>query len=289
MLLFWFIIIIWASASPFVKQMLICSNGDWAAVATMYNAIAFFILCFIGLAKGEIKIKINKAKFFKLAFLNGFYDIFVLLAIYFCSTIQYAILANYLWPILLVIFLAKSRGEELSKSAFIGCVMGFLGVAVILTPAIRNIMAEDIIGILFGIIAAFLWAGYSSLLEKEHEKVRFTLQGVAQGISSIAAFIVGHLTKTFDWNNIFSVCSITLIIIFATIHMALSYSLWIIVIRKVGQKASSSLYAIPILALVISTIWFGGAWNQLLWVASILVIGGIFASRVGGASENNKK
>jgi drug/metabolite transporter (DMT)-like permease len=102
-------------------------------------------------------------------------------------------------------------------------------------------------------------------------------------------FIVGHLTKTFDWNNIFSVCSITLIIIFATIHMALSYSLWIIVIRKVGQKASSSLYAIPILALVISTIWFGGAWNQLLWVASILVIGGIFASRVGGASENNKK
>jgi drug/metabolite transporter (DMT)-like permease len=196
MLLFWFIIIIWASASPFVKQMLICSNGDWAAVATMYNAIAFFILCFIGLAKGEIKIKINKAKFFKLAFLNGFYDIFVLLAIYFCSTIQYAILANYLWPILLVIFLAKSRGEELSKSAFIGCVMGFLGVAVILTPAIRNIMAEDIIGILFGIIAAFLWAGYSSLLEKEHEKVRFTLQGVAQGISSIAAFYC----RTFNQN-----------------------------------------------------------------------------------------
>jgi len=279
-ILFWFIIIVWASASPFVKQMLVCSNGDWAAVATMYNGIAASILCFIGFAKGESKVQVDRGKFFKLALLNGFYDIFVLLAIYFCLTIQYAILANYLWPLLLVVFIARRRGEKLSKNAFVGCVMGFLGVAVILAPAIGDIVVDDIIGILFGIVAAFLWAGYSASLEEEHEKVRFFLQGVAQGVSSVAAFFVGHLTGTFNWNNVSSLCSTALILVFAIVHMALSYSFWISVVRRIGQKSSSSLYAIPILALIISTVWFGGAWNRLLWVASILVIGGIVVSRM---------
>ena len=132
------VIIIWSTSGPMIKQMVLNSNGNFLMVVVTYNFIASLISLSISFIRREYRnlpAVSRKAKLLGLAQLNGFYDVAGALAVTFSAAVQYAIIANYMWPILLVVLLAILKQQGMSKRAFIGCILGFSALVVMVIPS----------------------------------------------------------------------------------------------------------------------------------------------------------
>ncbi len=73
-------------------------------------------------------------------------------------------LVNYLWPLLIVLFSALLPGERLRAAHVIGAVLGFAGVAALMSGrADLDLRAEHALGYALALACAFVWSGYSVL------------------------------------------------------------------------------------------------------------------------------
>jgi drug/metabolite transporter (DMT)-like permease len=283
-LLGWFVILIWAGMFTLIRLILNCSNDNVFLVITMYNITASLTSLFIlfTFRKQEIaslrSIK-NKKLFFVLVLLNGIYDVMLALAIYFSSQVQFAIISNYLWPMLLVLFIHLIRKIEISFRTMISLLFGLLAVVAISVPDNKVEFSSNIIGISLGILAAVLWSGYSALMKKEHESIPTIIQGSAQLISALCAFIFTIIFNKLIFNDILNIQSIILIITFGIVLMT-GNTLWILLVVKhpnVGRLVSS-VYFVPILGVIIASIVFGNHVNLKVWAGLLLVILGTLFS-----------
>ncbi|NMP30381.1 EamA family transporter [Thalassotalea sp. M1531] len=73
-------------------------------------------------------------------------------------------LINYLWPLLLTLFLAH-KGERVF--ALLGGVIAFSGIAVLLSTEQASFSSQHIVGYILALGAAFIWSSYSALLTKQ--------------------------------------------------------------------------------------------------------------------------
>lgn len=70
---------------------------------------------------------------------------------------------NYLWPILLVAFSFFVSKEKLSPLKIIGLLLGFIGTALLFSQKSNvNLSGDFFWGYVFALIAAFVWATYST-------------------------------------------------------------------------------------------------------------------------------
>jgi drug/metabolite transporter (DMT)-like permease len=269
-----------------IKQILQYSNENFLTVVVAYNLLAAIIAIAISVAKGEYKniyhIE-NKKKLSILIFLNGFYDVLLVSAIAFTTVVQFAVIANYLWPILLVLFIGIKTGH-ISINPIIGAAIGFGAVFIVLIPdkQINISNSNDYIGIGFGILAAVFWALYSTFLEKQHERIAITIQGLSQLVSALAALILAIFLMQFNVLDILNFKAFVLIFLYATINMSFAYVLWITVVVRHSElhKFASMFYVLPLLSILISTIWFENTTGDNIWFATALIIFGIFVSRI---------
>jgi len=277
------VILIWSTCAAFVREMVNQCNGNYLTVVVCYNLIAAFVILSLSLMLKEYRglkdIKDLK-RFILLVHLNGFYDVAVALAVVFVVVIQYAILANYLWPILLVVFLSIFRCQKLNINSLIGCLLGFFAIFFLFGMDLFS-SGVNILGITFGIVAALLWSLYSAMLNDEYSKISITIQGLAQLISGLWVLIISLILGKFNIQDFF--VGWIWVLVYAVINMAIAYILWIHVVIKHAdmQKFSSMLYILPILSLIISTIWFGGVFDWKIYFCSIIVLFGIWISRRG--------
>jgi drug/metabolite transporter (DMT)-like permease len=280
----WFVILIWAGMFTLIRLTLNCSNNNVFLVIMMYNITASLTSLFIlfTLRRQEItllrSIK-NKKLFLVLILLNGIYDVMLALAIYFSSQVQFAIISNYLWPMLLVLFIHLIRKIEISFRTMISLLFGLFAVVAISIPENRIEFSSNIIGISLGILAAVLWSGYSALMQKEHENIPTIIQGSAQIISALCAFIFTIIFGKLIFIDILNTQSLVLLILFGIVLMT-GNTLWILLVVKhpnVGRLVTS-VYFVPILGVIIASIVFGNHLDLKIWSGLILVLIGTLIS-----------
>jgi len=286
------VILIWSFAILFLKQMMAYANGNYVILVVAYNFVAAIIALFISYYIGELKQVLlvnNRKKLVVLIFLNGLYDVFIAAGVFYCVVVQYAVIGNYLWPALTVLFLAKFKKQTLSRNAVLGCIICFTAVLVTSVQPHASSLSQNSVGISLSVIAAILWSSYSALLDKEHANIPIALQGIAHVVSFIVASMWALATGYFKFSDIANTNVLVLIIVYSSIIMVLGYALWIrVVVRHAKpQIFLSTVYALPILSILWTTLWFGEAYNPRIWIATLLLVVGISISRM--SSENKAR
>ncbi len=271
------VLLIWATSAPLLKQIIQNSNNNFIMVVLSYNIIASVISLLISFCKKEYiefkEIK-EKRKLVRTILLNGFYDVFVALAITFSAIVQYAIIANYLWPIILLILISLKTNKSLSKKIIISAIIGFISIIIIIIPTDLSSNGNNIIGILFGLLAAVSWAFYSSSLSINHSKISFFIQGIAQGISGFMVLLIALIFKLWSFSDVSNFSSYFLILIYSTLNMTLAYVLWITVILKHKNiiKFTGMIYLLPIMSLILTSIWFRESFTPKWLISDPLII-----------------
>lgn len=277
------VLVIWSSSATMLKQTIINSNGNFLTVVFAYNIVAAAISLLIALIKGEFRIMGTLGetkKVFSLIVLNGFYDVLIAVAVTLSTVVSYAVIANYMWPILLLLFLSIKQRRFSRRSIISGC-LGFAAIAIILFPENLSRFSGNFPGIALALGAAVLWALYSSSLEPRHSRISFVIQGCAQAVSGVTVFLLALFTGNFSLMDISAPSALLPILFFALINMNLAYVMWIFVMVRHPQvqKLTSLVYLSAFLSIGISVIWFKEFFNGRIWLAAPLLLLGVIISQ----------
>lgn len=284
------VILIWATSSTMVKQMVIFSNNNYLTDIVVYNALAFLVLLPIVIKRGEFRAFKDKAvlkAMIPAVLCNGFYDLFVTCAEGMSCRIQYAQIGNYMWPMLIVLLLGLKKKSP-SKPGIYSTLVGFIAILVLFIPEILKgdgMNTKDIWALLLGVVAAFLWAFYSVSLST-HEELNpyvYLIPALGQGVSSVVMFVFATACGGFNLADIANTPALTCIVIYAVIGMSLSYVLWAFVMTKHPALENFSVlsYLTPVLSLLIATFYFKGTFNLQILVAGIIIVFAIYISKLG--------
>lgn len=290
------VILIWATSSTLVKQMVIFSNNNYLTDIVVYNTLAFLVLLPIVIKRGEFKAFKNKAVFRAMipaVLCNGFYDLFVTSAEGMSVRIQYAQIGNYMWPMLIVLLLGIKKKNP-SKAGILSTLVGFIAILVLFIPEVvggGGMNNKDVWALLLGVVAAFLWAFYSVSLSTHEELNSFVylVPALGQGVSSVVMFIFANACGKFHLADVANTPALTCIIIYAVIGMSLSYVLWAFVMTKHPALENFSVlsYLTPVLSLLIATLYFRGTFNIQILIAGILIIIAIYISKLGDKKKSD--
>lgn len=285
------VIVIWATSSTMIKQMVIFSKGNYLTDIVLYNALAFLVLLPIAVKRGEIKAlkdkQVQKA-LIPAVLCNGFYDLFVTSATGIADRVQYAQIGNYMWPMLIVLFLGIKK-KSASRTGLLSTLVGFMAVLVLFIPEVvggNGMNSRNVWALLLGVVAAFLWAFYSVTLSIHKEELGsfvFLIQAFGQGVSALVMFIFASACGQFQLADVANAPALVCIVIYAVIGMSLSYVLWAYVMTKHPALENFSVlsYLTPILSLLIATLYFRGSFNIQILIAGIIIIIAIYISKLG--------
>ncbi|WP_304524849.1 DMT family transporter [Halomonas sp. I5-271120] len=98
-------------------------------------------------------------------------------------------LISYLWPLLIVLFVALLPGERLKAVHVIGALMGFAGAALLIGGDVSG--EGSVLGYGAAIACAFLWSGYSVLSRAVRQVPTAAVGGFCLVTAVLAA--LGHL------------------------------------------------------------------------------------------------
>lgn len=179
----------------------------------------------------------------------------------------------YATPIWAAAFGPLILGERATSRLFLSVVMGCLGIALVILPAIDH---QPVLGFVILILSSLCWA-LAMLITKRNLKgvdqvdvvVWQTTVG-AVGLVLITPVVDGGFVFTATW---LSVLSLLYVAIFGTI---VAMSLWFYVIQRVEMiQASLASLAVPVLVLLIDGLWFGNGIDMGLLSGSTLILASI--------------
>lgn len=98
-------------------------------------------------------------------------------------------LISYLWPLLIVLFVALLPGERLKAVHVIGALLGFVGAALLIGGDVSG--EGSVLGYGAAVACAFLWSGYSVLSRAVRQVPTAAVGGFCLVTSVLAA--LGHL------------------------------------------------------------------------------------------------
>ncbi len=170
--------------------------------------------------------------------------------------------------------------ERITPASIIGIAIALCGVVFVTFN--RGFTIEggaggiDLIGCLFSIMAAFLFALYSVLGKKvliSSDPLIVTVISLFSGAALLA--ILTSVTVGFseviqsDWRTL-------LILIFIGLSNGIAYPLWFTCLKRLpAAHVSIYIYLMPVFAIILSLIIINERFSWLFWVGAALILGGI--------------
>lgn len=105
-------------------------------------------------------------------------------------------LISYLWPLLIVLFVALLPGERLTVAHVLGAGLGFAGAGLLVGGDVAA--AGSALGYVAAFASAFVWAGYS-VLSRALRRVPTAAVGGFCLVTSLAAVLCHLLFETTQW------------------------------------------------------------------------------------------
>jgi drug/metabolite transporter (DMT)-like permease len=168
----------------------------------LLSALAFTIASAVGsmffLRRGQAPLRMPKG-----AIAVGVFGIFGFHFLYFLAIkncpIIHAVLINYLWPLLLVLFTAFLPGYGLSWRHIVGALVGFAGAALEVTGGKElSVNPDYILGYLAAAASAVVWALYS-VLSRKYKHVPTRSVAITCALSAVLSWICHFLFETTVW------------------------------------------------------------------------------------------
>lgn len=163
--------LLWASTAAVTKLLTI--NLDSLQVVFYSSLFAFLVLLLIVLFQNKTKLikqytKRDYVIFASLGFIGVFLYRFFLNTALSLMPAQEAFIINYLWPVMVVIFAIIILKEKASSKTFLGIILSFCGVIIVITKGnLANLRFDSWAGILFALSGAIVYGLFSVLGKKK--------------------------------------------------------------------------------------------------------------------------
>ncbi len=185
--------LLWGS-TPAVGKLLIKDLNNLQVMLFIFFIASITLFFMVLFQKKLPSIKKLKTKDFFTFFYMGFLGIFMYNLLFYgalmFSSAQSAFIANYTWPVWIVIFSILILKEKFEYKKLIGVLLGFFGVYFAVTKG--NLTSFSILqdkGIILAILGAIFY-GLFSILGKKHNYDRF----ISMMFYYISAFILTLIT-----------------------------------------------------------------------------------------------
>ena len=211
-----------------------------------------------------------------LGFLNPFLYYLVLLNAYHGLPAQIAMVINYLWPVILVLFSIPLLGQKLNSRGFIGILISFAGV-VLLALMGRNSFEIALVPLFLAFISTLIWAFYWVLNTRNSgETTAVLFCNFAFG--SIYLLIFGILHGE---NLSIDTAILPWVFYIGIFEMGLTYLMWNTALKWASSTAviSGFIFLTPFMALIPIWIVVGEKIAFSTVIGLFLVVLGIFAER----------
>lgn len=216
---------------------------------------------------------------------NGLYQVMFIIGIDNTSLTNSAlILASS--PIFVAIFGALFKIERLNTLAWIGIVLSFIGIAIVIfgnAPAGDEIGKSNLLGDVLSLGAAIAWGAYTVLVApivKHHSPIRVTALSIAFGTIPLV-LLATPTFLTLDWSKV-GLSSWLGVIYSGGFAIALGYVIWNRGVQHIGS-ARTAVYSNlnPILAAIIAFFVRGDALTIYHLIGAMVILAGIALTRSG--------
>ncbi len=171
-------------------------------------------------------------------------------------------------------------GTPLEKKMIIGALVGILGIIFIFMPEIESFHLADrgFLGVVLG-FSSVLLASFGNIISARNTKnnipvIQANAIGMGYGtlVLALAAFFLG---KEFSFSySLPYVGSLVFLSVFGSI---IAFGCYLTLVGSIGaDKASYAIMVVPVVALIISSVTEGYAWNFSGGVGLVLVVAGNF-------------
>ena len=179
---------------------------------------------------------------------------------------------SYLWPVMLVLILARWRGERLGPLRLAGIGLGFIGAVFAIGPTFA--MGFDPVGVLFAFLGGLSFAIYAAIRSFAREPG--DVIGPSMGLMSLIAF---SLHITFEPAADLSITQVLVIAAIGIAPLTISNALWDKASRTEHTSLISAIaYATPLASIVIMALVGVGMVSWSVLVGAVLVVAGALAA-----------
>lgn len=276
--------LLFGSIGLFVKGIPL-SAGQIALARGFIGSLCLLVAGFLIKQKPSWKaIRPNLIKLVLSGAAIGFNWIFLFEA-YQYTTIATATICYYFAPVIVIMmtpFILKERTNILR----ILCILIALGGMVVLVGEGLGGGKNDLLGIMFGLMAAVLYA--SVVITNKFIKGLSGLETTLIQISSATIVLLPYILLTEELQyHMLKGGSFILVLVVGVVHTGLSYLMYFTTLRKLStQTAAAFSYIDPISAILFSAILLQEPLTLYQILGGIMVLGSTFLSEM---SENNKR
>lgn len=186
----------------------------------------------------------------------------------------------YLWPVLLVLIMARWQREWLGPLRLGGIALGFVGAALAIGPTFA--LGFDLFGVILAFLSGLIFAIYAAI--RSHGREPGDVIGPSMGFLALLAL---GLHFVFEVRSSLSLSQLSAIAAIGVVPLTLSNALWDRASRE-GHTAliSSIAYATPLAALAllagfgVVAVSLGAAAGALLVVIGALAASGLIGRRL---------
>ncbi|WP_455538552.1 DMT family transporter [Terrisporobacter sp.] len=280
--------LIWGSIGIFVRNINF-SSSQIALVRAVVGSI--FLIIFSLFSKEHLSKEDIKNNLFVLTCAGvclGFNWIFLFQA-YNYTTISTATICYYIAPIIVMFLSPILLKEKLTPIKILCIIAAMIGMFCIIGMDKSNIGDSNVLGVLYGLGAACLYAGVV-IFNKFLKDISGRNSSVVQ-LSVAAVFLMPYVLFT-DKINFVGVgyLSMGLLLILGIVHTGVAYLIYFTVIRNLSaQTVAIYSYIDPISAIIMSSILLGEKMSLLQVIGGILIIGSTFVSEIYEGKAKTKE
>ena len=271
--------LIFGSIGAFVKNI----NLSSSEIALLRGVIgSIFLICATFFLRQKLSFK-SIQRNIVLLFLSGSaigFNWILLFQAYKYTSISNATLSYYFAPIVVIILAPFVLKERLSL-AKVGCILAaMLGLFLIvnLGSSSNNASYNHVVGILYGLSAAVLYASVILMNKfiKDLAGFETTLVQLVVAVVVLSPYV--FIKDHFEFSGLNS-RSILLILIVGIIHTGLAYFLYFTSIKELkGQTIAVLSYIDPISAVIIAALFLGESMSFIQMIGGALILGSAFLS-----------
>lgn len=270
---------IWGSIGIFVRYIDFTSS-QIALVRAIVGSI--FLIVFSLISKEHLskeKIKSNLLVLVACGICLGFNWIFLFQS-YNYTTISTSTICYYLAPIIVMFVSPVLLKEKLTHVKALCILAAMIGMLCIVGIDKSSMGGNNIVGIIYGLSAACLYAGVV-ILNKFLKDISGRDSSVVQ-LSVAAIFLLPYVifTEKISLTGVSSQ-SIILLLIVGIVHTGIAYLIYFTVIQKLeSQTVAIYSYVDPISAIIMSAIILSESMSLLQILGGILILGSTFISEI---------
>ena len=192
----------------------------------------------------------------------------------------------YLQPILVGFLSYLILGESLSAAKVVGLFLGFSGVVVVSAGSLSGASLGTPLGVAFGVATAVSWALGTVYFKRYGEKLSmlWAVGGLflLGGICLTGLGLVLEPVSEISWTGTF----VASLLYAALVGTALAWILWFGLVRAgEASRVSAYVFLVPLVAVLLGTLFLGETVGPLLLVGAALVVSGIYLVNRRGEEE----